>query len=53
MVAAESGRAFEPRLVDLLLEHLADFVAVRAAHPDPDPGQSPFSVTADSAASEA
>jgi response regulator RpfG family c-di-GMP phosphodiesterase len=53
MITKESGRAFEPRLVDLLLEHLPDFVAVRAAHPDPDTAQSSFSASADSAASEA
>ncbi len=34
IVAAERGRAFEPRLVDLLLTNLDRFMAIRREHPD-------------------
>ncbi len=36
-LAAERGRAFEPRLVDLLLTNLDRFTAIRRTHPDRQP----------------
>lgn len=31
---AQKGRHFEPKLVELLLEHWDEFVAIRNQHPD-------------------
>nr|MBJ7018675.1 phosphodiesterase [Vibrio cholerae] len=31
---AQKGRHFEPKLVELLLEHWEEFVAIRNQHPD-------------------
>jgi len=36
-VQAQSGRQFDPRLVQLFLDHIDEFVAIRERHPDPDP----------------
>lgn len=33
-IKAQRGKHFEPKLVDLLLEHWDEFVAIREAHPD-------------------
>lgn len=35
LLREESGKQFEPKLVDILLEHLDEFIAVRDAFPDP------------------
>ncbi|MFY9180377.1 MAG: DUF3369 domain-containing protein [Venatoribacter sp.] len=34
LIKKESGNQFEPKLVNILLEHLDEFVAIRAAYPD-------------------
>ena len=36
LLREESGKQFEPKLVDILLEHLDEFIAVRDAFPDPN-----------------
>ncbi len=33
------GREFDPRLVDLFLEHIDEFIAIRERHRDPGPGR--------------
>lgn len=47
IITKDRGKAFEPRLVDLFLEHEAEFRAIRDAHPD-TPGEIPDSAAAES-----
>lgn len=35
LLKTERGKHFEPKLVDILLEHLDEFIAIRDAFPDP------------------
>ena len=34
LLSEQRGQQFEPRLVDLLLEHFDEFLAIREQHPD-------------------